>query len=87
MLTDTLKRIAGEQMGFITSDDVVEIRKDVPNPGMQVLVRCGTNRFLCPLSELEHRMASVERDGDYVRDVSIPANPKPRDWIALGYPA
>jgi hypothetical protein len=86
MLTDVLKRIAGEQMGFITSADVVEIRKDLPNPDLTVLVRCGTNRFLCPLNELEHRMASVERDGDYVRDVSIPANPKPHDWIAVGYP-
>lgn len=84
MLTDVFKRI-NTQFGFVTSDDVAEIRRDLPNPALKVLVRCGSQRFVCPLNELEHRMATVEREGDYVRDVSIPATPEPTDWFKLGY--
>lgn len=85
MLTEVFKRIAQEQYGCVTATDVEEIRKDIANPTMKVLVRTGRTRFLCPLNELEHRMATVDREGDYVRDVSIPANPKPHDWTVLGY--
>lgn len=84
MLTDTLEKIRS-QSGFIMREDVEAIRKDIPNPTMKVLVRCGRDRFMCPLNELEFRMANVELTGDYVRDVCIPANPKPIDWHNIGY--
>lgn len=74
-----------DRFGFITIADVEEIRKLMPSPRLQVLVRCGCDRFLCGLDELDFRLAEVDRKGDYVRDVSIPANPKPVDWISLGY--
>ena len=39
----------------------------------QVLVRCGCGRFTCPIQDVKHFMAIIERDGqDYVRDVSLP---------------
>lgn len=84
MLADTLTKIR-KQHGYLLPEDVAEIRKDICNPSMQILVRHGRGRFLCPLNELEWRLANVEREGDYVRDVCIPANPKPLDWFALGY--
>jgi len=84
MLQDIFNKIR-EQYGFVTDTDVVELRKLLPNPSLQVLVRCGGDRFICPLNELEHRMAEVEKKGDYVRDVCVPASPKPVDWTNLGY--
>jgi hypothetical protein len=84
-LAEAFQRIAREQYGFITDQDAEVIRAHVPSPTMKVLVRCGRSRFLCPLNKLEERMAQVERDGDYVRDVSIPHSPLPTDWITLGY--
>ena len=39
-----------------------------------VLVRCGNGRFLCPIQDVKHFMAIVQRDGqDHVRDVSLPS--------------
>jgi hypothetical protein len=84
MLQEVFNKIR-EQYGFVTDIDVAELRKLLPNPSLRVLVRCGCDRFVCPLNELEHRMAEVEKKGDYVRDVSVPANPKPVDWNQLGY--
>ena len=84
-LKEVFTRIAGEQFGFVTEKDVDTIRGLLPFPTLGVLVRCGRDRFVCPLNTLEARMAEVKRKGDYVRDVSIPHNPRPSDWIALGY--
>ena len=71
--------------GFLDDRDVNELRSLMPSPNMQVLVRCGGDRFLCGLRELEFKMAEVEERGDHVRDVCVPNNPAPTDWINLGY--
>jgi hypothetical protein len=84
VLTDTFRQIAS-QIGFITAKDVKGLRAALPMPRMQVLVRCGQDRFMCGLDSLEAHMAEVERKGDYVRDVCVPASPHPTDWIAVGY--
>jgi len=78
-------RIAGEQYGFVTDKDTEDLRALLPTPRLQVLVRCGCDRFLCGLDTLEARMAEVKRKGDYVRDVCVPNRPRPSDWISLGY--
>jgi hypothetical protein len=84
-LKEVFTRIAGEQFGFVTDKDIEVIRGQLPTPSMKVLVRCGMDRFVCGLDTLEARMAEVKRKGDYVRDVCIPNNPHPSDWIAVGY--
>jgi hypothetical protein len=80
-ISEVYTRIAEKQHGFVTKADVQRI----PYKNLRVLVRCGASRFLCTLDELAQRLAGVEEAGDYVRDVSIPANPKPNDWVNLGY--
>ena len=59
--------------GCITSDLVGELTQHEEGRKLQVLVRCGGKRFVCPVDCLESMIAAVEADGDYVRDVSIPA--------------
>jgi len=85
-LQDILQKIR-EQYGFLTMEDRDNMLKVMSRFDGQVLVRCGAGRFLCGLRELPEQIAKVEADGDYVRDVSIPAAPKPVDWLSIGYSA
>jgi hypothetical protein len=74
-----------ERYGFITSEDRDTILAAQPDFRGQVLVRCGCNRFLCTLQDLPARMQEVEAQGDYVRDVCVPASPQPVLWHRIGY--
>jgi len=84
-LKELFVKIAEEQCGFLTEEDVLSIRSVIPNASMNVLVRCGRDRLVCSLGDLESTFAHVESRDDYVRDVSIPHRPHPKDWIVLGY--
>jgi hypothetical protein len=63
-----------ERGGFILSTEVPALI--AIDPQLKVLVRCGNNRFVCPIIELAglYRVISEgkHKDYDYVRDVSIP---------------
>jgi len=83
-LQDILKKIR-EQYGFLTMEDRDNMLQVMPRFDGQVLVRCGAGRFLCGLRELPAKIAEVDKKGDYVRDVSIPATPSPVDWVSIGY--
>lgn len=67
-----LQKIA-DRYGCITSDLVGELTQHEEGRKLQVLVRCGRERFVCPVECLETVIGAVEVEGDYVRDVSIPA--------------
>ena len=66
-----LNRVVNDQCGFITSNDILEIGKEYPT--MQVLVRTGTNRYVCGLEDLTTVFDNVSKKGDYVRDVCLTA--------------
>ena len=71
-LANIIETASRERGGFVTSDQVKSI------VGLsrlfQLSVRCGNCRFLCSAQDVEHLIRCIEAGGDYVRDVSIPAN-------------
>ena len=57
--------------GFVTDKDmpeVIRLARLVP-----LLVRCGGKRFVAPAQDVAAMIKAVEASGDYVRDVSFPA--------------
>ena len=70
-----------ERCGFLTPADIATIAADPATRLQLVLVRCGAGRFLTPAQDAAHFIAIIERDyqtsgrntGDYIRDVSLPA--------------
>jgi hypothetical protein len=61
-----------DQNGFLTDADVEILAGH--NRLCQVLVRCGSCRFVCAAQDVKHLVGAVEAVGDYVRDVSLPRN-------------
>ena len=63
----------GNQDGFITEHDADYLLLEHGHVTrlLQVLVRCGGKRFNCALASLEDMTRAVEKDGDYIRDVSV----------------
>lgn len=70
--TPIQRHIVNLQFGFVTSKDMPVIL--ALDPLQPLLVRCGACRFVCGAQYLEHMMRCVGAGGDYVRDVSIPAD-------------
>jgi len=68
-----IQKIKKEQHGFILSDDVAALTEH--DRFTRCLVRCGCGRFVCPVQDVAHFVAIVEKSGiDYVRDVSLAIN-------------
>lgn len=65
--------------GFITEGNLADMTNDQETRLIPVLVRCGGGRFVCPAQNAKHFIEIIERDakanedGDYIRDVSLPA--------------
>ena len=74
-----------DRMGFLTSDDTRFLLGEHHDSSrlLPVLVRCGATRFTCGLQDLDHMISMVEKSGDYVRDVSVPASSLA--WARFGY--
>lgn len=69
-MTKKQEIMTGPQYGFITEKDVPELIAE--NPNYEVLLRCGSNRFVCKITELKNQIEKVYASGDYLRDVSFP---------------
>lgn len=72
-----------QQCGFITAEDLPAIVGI--DRLMLILVRCNNGRFLTPAQDVSHFLTIIEehhdlvndlRKTDYVRDVSLPADPE-----------
>lgn len=63
-----------EQGGFLTAQDLETIRQSQAHRLFQVIIRAGGCRLMCAAQDVAHLIACLEAGGDYVRDVSIPAN-------------
>lgn len=66
--------------GFMRNVSVKAIAGNPETRLVNMLVRCGNGRFLCPAQDVEHFIGIIDRDrnsksidSDYVRDVSLPA--------------
>lgn len=65
-----IQKLLDEKYGYITDKDIPEIIKE--NRLQQVIVRCGSGRFICPAQDLQHFIGIIEREkSEYIRDVSI----------------
>jgi len=72
------RRIDREQFGFLTDGDTQVLAKDESCRLEQLLVRCGSCRFVCSAQDVAHIVSALELAGDYVRDVSFPARGRTR---------
>lgn len=78
---EIIREARTERCGFLTQADIATIAADPATRLQMVLVRCGSGRFLTPAQDAAHFIAIIERDyqthgiqtGDYIRDVSLPA--------------
>jgi hypothetical protein len=68
----TMDNVINEQYGFITSADILNLIEDYAD--MMVLIRCGCGRYTCRLDQVDTAIRIVEKNGDYVRDVSLIAD-------------
>lgn len=65
--------------GFLTEEDMKAMAENDATRLVQVLVRCGNGRFVCPAQDAQHfiniisRTTLEDKHNDYVRDVSLPA--------------
>ena len=66
-------RIDRQQHGFLRDTDVQTLAADDACRLDQLLVRCGSCRFICAAQDVPHIIAALESSGDYVRDVSYPS--------------
>jgi len=71
MIKTLLKIISKEQFGFIYSDDLEVLEKEMPN--IPVLMRFGACREVADAYMAKTIMSEKEAAGDYLRDVSIPS--------------
>ena len=61
-----------DQHGFLTSTEVEFLADRDDGRLVQLLVRCGSKRFMCAAQDVQPMIEAVEANGDYVRDVSLP---------------
>jgi hypothetical protein len=62
---------AKTKYGFIGEKDLEVIASNMETRLTQCLVRCGGCRFLAAAQDVKFLIESVEKNGDYVRDVSL----------------
>jgi hypothetical protein len=55
-----IQKLLDEKCGFVTDVDMPEVIKE--NRLQQVLVRCGSGRFICPAQDAGHFIGIIERD-------------------------
>lgn len=77
-----LEDVCRNHMGWLTKEAVAAFASDMELRLQQCLVRCGRCRFTCPAQDVTYLIDCVEKNGDYVRDVCIPANDP--IWKLLG---
>jgi hypothetical protein len=74
-----LKILSKEQYGFVLSDDLVVLEKEMPD--IPLLMRFGACRDVAEASAVKTIISEKEAAGDYIRDVSIPT--KVLDQLSL----
>lgn len=67
-------RILRDRCGFLTADEVAFLAGEPLYRLTQLLIRAGGCRFLCAAQDVAHLERCLEAGGDYVRDVSFPAD-------------
>ena len=84
-LNDLVNRIS-QEYGFVSMADIAAVLGAYPSFTGSVLVRCGAARFACSLQALPEQIERVESVGDYIWDISVPAQPFDNSaWTAIGY--
>ena len=84
MIKTLLKILSKEQFGFIYSNDLEELEKEMPN--IPVLMRFGACREVADAYMAKTIMSEKEADGDYLRDVSLPSRVLDAMYEGLNYP-
>ncbi len=69
---------AATDFGFLNETKVAVVAADPETRLFPLLIRFGCSRCITPANQVAELIATVERGGDYVRDVSILASAAPR---------
>lgn len=64
---------AATDYGFLNETKVAVVAADPATRLFPLLIRFGGSRAIVPANQVASLIATMERGGDYVRDVSIPA--------------
>lgn len=64
-----LKILSKDQFGFVTENDLDILKEEMPN--LPLLLRFGCGRKVIQAYQVGSAIESTEREGDYLRDVSI----------------
>ncbi len=65
-----------QDYGFLNEKSLAVVVADPATRTTPLLVRFGCSRAIIPADQVAEHIATMERGGDYVRDVSIPAKPR-----------
>jgi hypothetical protein len=79
---DVLENAATLNMGFLGQKEVDALASDEQLRLQPCLVRCNRCRFTAPAQDVKWLIECVEKNGDWCRDVSIPAGDP--IWKKLG---
>ena len=72
LIQTLLDILSKQQFGFVDiKKDLCILEADMPD--LPLLIRCGAERYVVKASAVKAKMEQVEKEGDYVRDVSLPA--------------
>jgi hypothetical protein len=82
-----IKRACRERMGFLTAEEIDVLAESEKYRLQMCLVRCGRSRFTCSAQDVKFMIEAIEKNGDYCRDVAIPAEDpiwEKLPWLAIG---
>ena len=66
-----IARVNREHFGFLLDTEIAQLARDPEGRLTQIVVRCGSCRFVCAAQDFDHLESAVKAVGDYVRDASI----------------
>lgn len=66
--------VCRSRFGFVTGEELEQLAAHPTSRLWQLLVRCGSCRFLAAAQDVMHICAALTAAGDYVRDVAFPAS-------------
>ena len=66
-------RILADHYGFLSARDVARLADHPEGRLTALLIRAGSCRLTCPAQDVTHLERCLIAGGDYIRDVSFPA--------------
>lgn len=82
-LMDLITKELPKNYFFITDKEHRILNQNIPVPlqkELPLMIRTGASRLLTNVADVMREVDKIERSDDYIRDISIPATPRPEAW-------